>query len=81
MESLYVPRTARNAGALDFKAGFKEIRIACSESVSVPEEALSEDSRDLGATKKQSGRQQAKTPDDAKVKQAASWAYRLIVGD
>ncbi|BBO74395.1 hypothetical protein DSCW_18120 [Desulfosarcina widdelii] len=80
MERFSPLRTAQNAGALVFSASFREVRIVNSETVAVPREALSEDTRDLGSSEKQAGRQQSSTLSDAEEKYA-SWLYQLIVGD
>ncbi len=77
MERFSPVRTANTAGSLVFSAAFKEAKIVTSQTVAVPAEALSEDTRDMGADVKDSGRMLPKALDDAKSKVAESWAYKL----
>lgn len=81
MEKFSAPRSAGNAGALVFKAAFRQVTIISSESVTVPTTAKSDSIKDLSAAEQQQGTKQGQALDSGKSTKAASWAYKLIWGD
>ncbi len=81
MERFSAPRNAANAGALVFKAAFRQVTIISGRRVTIPDDAKSEDVKDLSATEQQLGAKQGQYLDENKTAKAASWAYRLIWGD
>lgn len=81
MEKFSAPRSAANAGALVFKAAFRQVTIISGESVAVPTAAKSKGVKDLSAAEQQQGTRQGQVLDSGKSDRAASWAYRLIWGN
>jgi hypothetical protein len=81
MEKFTAPRSAANAGALVFKAAFRQVNIISGESVTVPTAAKSDSVKDLSAAEQQQGTRQGATLDSGKSGKAASWAYKLIWGN
>jgi hypothetical protein len=83
MERFSAPRRAATAGALAFKAAFRQVNIISGQSVTIPRSARREDVKDLSATEQQQGTRQAGALDGGKQEQAASWALqlgRLVLG-
>lgn len=81
MERFSTPRSARNAGALEFKAAFKQVTIISGQTVFVPRDAKSNEVKDLSATEHRQGTRQGTVLDTGKSGKASSWAYKLIWGN
>jgi hypothetical protein len=81
MERFTAPRSASRAGALVFKAAFRQVTIISGQRVAIPAQAKSEDVKDLSAAGRQLGTKQGQALDKSKSEKAASWAYKLIWGN
>ena len=81
MESFDADRSASTAGALVFKASFRQIVIVAGQSVDVPTAAREAGVKDLSSVEQQTGRKQGEVLEGGKQSAAASWAYRLVFGD
>ncbi len=81
MERFTAPRNAANAGALVFKASFRQVSIISGQKVSIPRAAKSDEVKDLSAVEQQQGTKQGQVLDTGKSSKASSWAYRLIWGN
>lgn len=81
MERFSAPRKAANAGALVFKAAFRQVTVISGQSVAIPRDAKSEQVKDLSAAERQQGTRQGAALEESKSVKAASWAYKLIWGD
>lgn len=84
MEKFSAPRRAATAGALAFKAAFRQVNIISGQSVAIPRSARSEDVKDLSAAEQQQGTRQGTTLDSGRQETTTSWALQLgrkILGD
>jgi len=80
MEHFSDTRNAHTAGALVFKADFRQIRIVSGQTVDVPREAKVDSVKDLGAAEQRGGRKQPAVLEGAKAGRAQSWAHKLLTG-
>ncbi len=74
MESLTIPRNARNANSLEFSASFKEIRIIESKVVEIPPSATTVE----GAIEEQKGGKKPSVEPDAQTAASGSTAVHKI---
>lgn len=74
MESLSIPRNARNANSLEFSASFKEIRIIKSEVVDIPSSATAVE----GIIEEQKGGKKPSVEPDAQTQASGSTGLHKI---